>query len=409
MSASALPAAVDAPKAACKETPARIRLRFLLRECAGSLGDIGTFVPIAVAMVALAGLDAGAILVTAGIANILSGMAFGIPIAVQPMKAIGALVIAGTLSGPQAMAAGICVGAAMLVTGSLNLADPVARLAPLAVVRALQFTVASELLLRGLRFAFGPAASAPIPGQALLIASGAGAAVLGLWVMRRRLEWAAIGLLGAGLAIAAWQHPDLLDMPEAALWHPRLVMFDRESWAGVWRGGVPQIPLTFLNSVLAVTALATQLFPDKAVRLGPSRLAASVGLMNLLICPFGAMPLCHGSGGLAGQYRLGARSGTSVILLGSAKLLLGLFFGAAALVWMHAFPKSVLGLFLLIAGWALADASRAWSSREGRVTLLVMAGLYHATGMLLPAFAAGWLGWWLVRRFQLQHREGRML
>lgn len=369
------------------------RLRFLLREAAGSLGDIGTFVPIAVAMVTLAGMDAGAILVTAGIANILSGVVFGIPIAVQPMKAIGALVIAGSLTGPQAMAAGLCVGAAMLVLGAFHWVEPVVRRVPLAVVRALQFTVASELLLRGLQFATEPAVSAPNLSLTLFSGTAVGVGVVILWRVRRRLEWAAVGLLGVGLAIAAWQHPGLLVIPEAALWRPHLAAFEGGAWTGAWKGGFPQIPLTFLNSVLAVTALATQLFPDKAVKLGPSRLAASVGLMNLLICPLGAMPLCHGSGGLAGQYRLGARTGLSVVLLGSVKLVLGLFFSAAALAWMQAFPTSVLGLFLLIAGWSLAAASRSWTTQQGAVTLLIMAGSYHATGNLLLSFVCGWLGW----------------
>jgi hypothetical protein len=399
------------PKKQAVAVPARSAaggsLRSLLGEAAGSLGDIGTFVPIAVAMVAMAGMDAGAILVTAGMANILSGLAFGIPIAVQPMKAIGALVIAGSLTGAQAVAAGLCVGLAMLVLGSLNLVETVARRVPLAVVRALQFTVASELLLRGLQFAAGPALSAPTLGRAVLSGGAVGGAAVSLWLMRRRLEWAAIGLLAGGLAIAGWQHPELLVVPEAALWRPHLVALGRGVWEGVWMGGLPQIPLTFLNSVLAVTVLAAQLFPHRAARLEPSRLAASVGLMNLLICPFGAMPLCHGSGGLAGQYRLGARTGLSVILLGSVKLILGLFFGAAALAWMQAFPKSVLGLFLLVAGWSLASASRAWSSRHGAVTLLIMAGLYHVTGNLLLSFVSGWLVWRILGELQRNLGERR--
>lgn len=401
-----VPQTAEAPPASAGQ---RRGARFWFGECAGALGDIGTFVPLAVGMVQIAGLDGGAILVTAGVVNILSGLAFGIPIAVQPMKAIGALAIGGALSGPQAVMAGACVGVSMILLGAFRLTDPLARAVPGAVIRALQFTVAAELLLRGLRFAFaaqgGAAAgdSGPVLIRLLMVC-----ALAALWLMRRRLEWAAVVLLAAGMAIEAWQHPALRVMPEVTLWHPRWMTFDRAAIAGIWLGGLPQIPLTFLNSVLAVTALARQLFPRQAPRLGADRFALSVGFMNLVIAPFGAMPLCHGSGGLAGQYRLGARTGFSVVLLGSAKMILGLLFSAAAVAWMHAFPRQILGIFLLLAGWSLAGASRVWKTRRGVWVALVMAGAFFATGLLLVAFAAGWLTCWIheiAERRRVSSRE----
>lgn len=362
---------------------------FLFREAVGALGDIGTFVPIAVAMVTLGGLDAGTILVTAGLANIWSGAAFGIPIAVQPMKAIGAFLLAGRLDGQQVLAAGLCTAAAMLVIGWLDLADSVSRLAPREVIRALQFTIAAELLRRGLALSTGWNPQAP--DHLNWLAAGAGLFLL--YRLRKRLEWPALGLLAAGLLVAARRQPALLALPRPALWRPRLMPLYASGWSGAWRAAVAQIPLTFLNSVLAVTALAHQLFPRRAHRIGPSRLATSVGIMNLLICPLGGMPVCHGSGGLAGQYRLGARTGLSVILLGSAKFVLGFFFGETALGWMRALPESVVGLFLVIAGWSLAETSRAWKGPRQWTVLLVMMTVYHVMNMPVAAFGLGWLVW----------------
>lgn len=62
--------------------------------------------------------------------------------------------------------------------------------------------------------------------------------------------------------------------------------------------------------------------------------------MNLVFCPFGSMPYCHGAGGLAGQHRLGARHGASVFFLGVTKIILAVFFGASALTLLDAFPES---------------------------------------------------------------------
>jgi MFS superfamily sulfate permease-like transporter len=212
------------------------------------------------------------------------------------------------------------------------------------------------------------------------------------------LEWAAIGLLAAGLGVAAWSQPSLLSAPHLAWWRPHLMMFDLPAIAGIWRGGLPQVPLTLLNSVLAVSALAGQLYPQQAWRVTPTRMALSVGFINLLVCPLGGMPVCHGSGGLAGQHKIGARSGVSVVLLGSAKLVLGLLFGGIAMAWMMAFPRPVLGLFLLLAGWSLAEVSRAWQTRAGIWVGATMLAVNFATGSLLVAFVAGWVAWWPARR-----------
>jgi len=79
--------------------------------------------------------------------------------------------------------------------------------------------------------------------------------------------------------------------------------------AGVLKAGLAQLPLTSLNSVIAVSHLAVQLFPDRLAVQGwrwrPGAVAVSVGLMNLVGCWFGAFPCCHGSGGLAAQVREG--------------------------------------------------------------------------------------------------------
>ena len=67
---------------------------------------------------------------------------------------------------------------------------------------------------------------------------------------------------------------------------------------------MPQLPLTTLNSVVAVCQLSADLFPAKPVR--PVLVSVSVGLMNMVGAWFGAMPCCHGAGGLAAQVRFQA-------------------------------------------------------------------------------------------------------
>ena len=66
--------------------PRAIGSHFVVTETIGALGDLGTFVPIVIALVMLVGMDAATILVFAGLAHVVTGLVFGIPIPVQPMR-----------------------------------------------------------------------------------------------------------------------------------------------------------------------------------------------------------------------------------------------------------------------------------------------------------------------------------
>ena len=163
-------------------------------------------------------------------------------------------------------------------------------------------------------------------------------------------------------------------------------------WGNDWsiglRGAVPQIPLTTLNSVIAVCALSIDLFPKRPAR--PRRVAISVALMNLVCCPMGAMPMCHGSGGLAAQYRFGARTGGSVVVLGVAKMTLALLFGGSLLIWLQEYPKSVLGVLLLFSGLELALVCRDQTTRMNFFVMMITAGACLALDTAI-GFAVGWI------------------
>lgn len=84
-------------------------------EISGSLGDLGTFLPIVIALAANGTVSLGSTLVFSGIYNILTRLFFGIPLPVQPIKAIAAVAIARTFSAGSVAAAGIFVGACILI------------------------------------------------------------------------------------------------------------------------------------------------------------------------------------------------------------------------------------------------------------------------------------------------------
>jgi len=149
------------------------------------------------------------------------------------------------------------------------------------------------------------------------------------------------------------------------------------TWGSLWRGfykaTLSQIPLTTLNSVVSVCKLSEDLFPERPA-VSQRSVATSIGVMNLVGCALGGMPMCHGAGGLAGQYRFGARGGASVVFLGMWKLLLAIFFGGLFSTLLAVFPKSILGVLLVFAGLELAIAGRRIQDRDDALVALATAG-----------------------------------
>lgn len=165
-----------------------------------------------------------------------------------------------------------------------------------------------------------------------------------------------IFLLGLGLSmfIAGTTH-----LPSLKIWHPQMFVPNWKSFrTGALDAGLGQIPLTTLNSIIAVCYLSADLMPHLPAP-SVTAMGMSVALMNLVGGWFGAMPVCHGSGGLAAQYRFGARSGASIIMLGLFKVLLGLFFGETLVDLLRGYPKSLLGVMVIAAGLELAKVGES--------------------------------------------------
>jgi MFS superfamily sulfate permease-like transporter len=120
-----------------------------------------------------------------------------------------------------------------------------------------------------------------------------------------------------------------------------------------------------------------------------------MGVMNLVAIPFGALPMCHGSGGIAGKYAFGARTAGANIVLGVGYVAIAL--SAAGLVAVY--PISMLGVILALIGLQLAQTSLQQTQRN---LLVVGIGLLGVIINLGVAFVVG-----LVAYLFLERRKGR--
>lgn len=321
-----------------------------LGEIAGSVADLGIFVPLATALILVNGMDAGSVLVCAGLLVIAAGVAFRVPFPVQPLKALTALAVANEVSPATINAAGIELGAILLLLSVGGSGAWLARWFTRPVIRALQLGVGVLLAVGAYRLiADPPGVFQGVPSQTWLLVLAIGAFV-GVWLAARAGKPSlAVGVLAVGvIATVAAAEPDLSG-PSLTL--PSFAIPDGAAFAAAFvLLVVPQIPLTFGNAIVAVTDLAHEEFGERASRVSVPHVLTSGGIANVAAGLLGGMPMCHGSGGLTAHVRLGARTAGMNLLLGGVFLALGLFFAPQVPELLGLLPVWVLGGFLAYAG-----------------------------------------------------------
>lgn len=352
-------------------------------EIGGAFGDLGTLLPILLGAVAVAGMSAGGVLVGFGVFLLATGLIYRLPLPVQPMKAVGALIVAGGLAPGEIAAAGLAGGLILLALALSGATSWAARVVPRSAILGLQVGVGATMAWIGVGLAWGD----PLPAGVAL------ALLLAIPRLSPRLPAVPVALVGAVVADLA-AGGALPALPTLSLTLTPLVLpaSIEEVWRGLVVGALPQLPLTLANAVLLPALLAREMFPPAAAaRASEQRLGVVTGAANAVLAPFGALPMCHGAGGLVAQYRFGARTGWAPALLGAVLLALGLLFAADAAVLLGAIPAGALGALLLLAGSDLALSRRLLEVRAECRPAIAAAAV--ATFTLNPALglAAGWL------------------
>lgn len=262
--------------------------RRLVGECAGACGDLGTFIPHVIGAMTVAGLAPAGVLFGFGVSFVAAGLFYGLPMAVQPMKAVSAVLLTGQLSAEATAAAGLMIGAILLLLGVTGLIGKVARLIPQSVTAGLQLGLGLMMGWLGLMMVL----QAPWIGvPALVVLFG----VPRLWLQIPVAPLVLLAVTGVGLATGLTAAPPL---PGFALHLPQLTL--PNDWRTVWQGlemaVLPQLPLTLTNAIIITAVICRELFPERAERATVRNLALTSGAANLLLAPFGAMPMCHGAG-----------------------------------------------------------------------------------------------------------------
>jgi len=348
-----------------------------LRELAGSMGDFGTLFPLAIGYIVVCGLDPAGLFVMMGLANIITGLVYRLPMPIEPMKVLAVVAIAQRWSPSMVYASAFAMGLIWLLFAVTGIMSLIAKVTPNSVIRGIQVALGVLLAIEALKM------------LSTWWVLGIISLLIVLVLRQNRYAPAAIVLMILGLAIMLFKGQfQQVASPDLAL--PNLTGFRlKEVWQTLILAGFSQIPLTATNAVIATSLMIKTYWPENPVR--EKRLSLNMGVMNTILPFFGGMPLCHGAGGLAGQYYFGARTGGTNIIEGLIEISMGLFLASSIAGLLAVFPTAIIGAMMFLVGIELTKFAKdiRWSKDliPMASTLIVSLAFNMAYGFLVGVIA----------------------
>lgn len=389
------------------------RFKFDRMEFAGSLGDLGTLLPIAIAMVLFNGLNALGLFLSIGVFYVISGVYFGVTVPVQPMKVIGAYAIATAMSADQILASSLLMGVFLLIVGLTGAIDVIRKYTPDCVIRGVQLSTGALLISGGVKFMIGTSryqelqqavephlAIQSIGALPISLVIGVVAAVITLLLLDNKKFPAGLTVVAGGLAVglALGARMDLSGGLGFNL--PQILPFGFPGKAdftfALFALALPQLPMTLGNAALAYTDLSREYFGERSAKITNRKACVSMALANFFSFFLGGMPLCHGAGGLAAHYRFGARTAGSNLMIGGLFLGLALLFGDDIVGLFNLLPMSILGVLLVFAGAQLTLTIMDLKERKDYFVATLILGITLASN-LAAGFIAGMIVAQLLR------------
>lgn len=362
-------------------------------EFSGSLGDLGTILPLALGMILVNGMDPRGVFFCFGLYYIFSGLYFKVTSPVEPMKVVAAYALASGLSAAQVQASALLIALVLLVLGGTNLISSIRNRIPLAVVRGVQLSTGTLLVMKGVELMTGrsplqlvyqlaePHLTIQSVGAVPIgIILGIGLAALTLYLYNNSKIPAAVTVVGIGFIIGIVFHQPSADASFGIqLSLPVFLPYGLPDFADFTFAMMvlvlPQIPMTVGNAIIANADLSANYFPETGKRVTGRSLCLSMAFANLATFFLGGIPMCHGAGGLASRYRFGARTAGSNLMIGSIFILLIILLGANILNILHLIPLATLGVLLIFAGIQLSLTLLDVSERRDMFVVVVMLGL----------------------------------
>jgi len=381
-----------------------MKLKFDKMEFAGALGDLGTFVPIFISLVAINGINPTLTLILIVLLYIFCGFYYNLPITVQPLKAIAAIAIASGFNAFVISAAGILMGIILLLLAITGFINFLVRIFSRLIVRGIQLGVGLMLIRTSWALI-----TKPIDSQTGLLPVKFGVSVdliilfvsiiiMFVFLWNKRFP-ASTGILSFEIMVSILNGQantatlQLFPTQKFSLSIPSFDSFIKAFFLLV----LPQLPLTLGNAVVATKDVARKYFGKQAEKVTERSLSIGMGIANIFAGLTGGMPVCHGSSGLTAHYSFGARSGGACVIIGSLYLGLSLIFRNGVTEIFKLIPHSIIGIMLFYVGFKHASLISDLKDKKEIFIALGIAIIALFTNNLAIAYGLGIALWYSLR------------
>ncbi len=365
--------------------------RFGVNEWSGAVGDLGTLMPLAFALIVFNGFSSATIFFLFGLIYIATGWFYRVPVSVQPLKAMSVIAIAQGYS-PQFLATtSFLYGMLFLILSISGLIRWLQKWFSPALVGGIQLGIGLILTKKALELVWQ---------NGFLLHTGN----VSLWLnfvllflfllliwrfqIRKNVPIALILifsfisvfiLLKIKIPLPAGHHLSLhLFKPDLRFWKDALIFLI-----------IPQLPLTLGNAVYAASDACHALWGEQAQRVTPTRLAFSIGLSDAFIGLLGGFPVCHGAGGMGAHAQFGARTGGATIIMGGILLISSLIPTLNQLIFL--IPVPLLAAMLILVGYRMIVMVRTLPDRVSLSVAFIVGLISFANYNLTIALIAGFL------------------
>lgn len=358
-----------------------------LTEGSAAFADLGTFLPLALGLIVIAGVDPIGLLYGFGLFALMTALIYRRPIPIQPMKATAAMGVAGLIGPDVLIATGILLGLTLIILSQTDLTQRFKRLIPRTVLLGMRSALAITLIAN----AFALQAIS-LPTTVLLLA-----ALIALQFTSLSAFSCILILIGGYLLLGDTTG---ITTEFAGVNLPQFMIPDVAAFSSALEVAfLPQLALTLTNALILTAVIAQDYFPEDAKPVTEKRLALSSGLANLLFAPLGAIPMCHGAGGLPAHHAMGSRTGWSIAIFGSTCIVLAALLGTQVTQLIVSIPVEIIAVLVLFASWHLADPPLVAKTRTSCKVVIGVMAVIALWGGLMTALVAGVVLEWSISRY----------
>ncbi|MBC8214279.1 MAG: putative sulfate/molybdate transporter [Candidatus Marinimicrobia bacterium] len=376
----------------------KLKNKFAFSEITGALGDLGTTLPIAFALIVINGFPPERIFFLWGIVYILSGWFYKVPISVQPLKAMAVIAIANEYSADMLSSTAFFYGILLIILSSTGAIKWLQKWFSDALVKGIQMGIGLILAKKAVVLVWEKGLILNLSESSLLLNFTIFVTViLAIWVLQfKRKIQIILPLCVIGIIVVLYFGVN----QDFSQYLGRVVLFTKPNVSLLLNSFVllmlPQLPLTLGNAVYAASDSCHILWKEQSERVNPTRLGTSIGLSNVAIGLMGGFPICHGAGGIGAHAQFGGKTGGTTIIIGSILVIIAII--PSASIFLFLIPVPILAALLLFDSLRMVSFVKNLLQTTEMIVAVTVGIIAFATRNLFIALVIGFILEWIIKR-----------